>query len=185
MDINKVFWQGSLPWGPKTLLGGPDDVAKSGCYEAALCHAVRRILKQDITPGDVNDKATRNGHYQSDRIEIEPACGSWGLHAPDLFEKMANPSGARQLMLEVCNAIHKGGCAFLHFDLNDDGKGDHWTLAWRIDEAQPAIWFADSALAREECVGSYRGETWLGWNGKAKHYVPVACRPVYASAAAP
>lgn len=182
VDFARVFWQGSQPWGQQTLLGGPDLIERGGCYVVSITHAIRRIRKLDVTPDQVNAKAIKDGYYQADNVQADKICGSWGLHAPSAIE--GKPMD-RAVMVALTQALRLGQMAFCHFDLDDDGKADHWCLADKIYEGRvSAIRIACSALARHIPISGFYGDTFHEWDGIPKHYRLMAVRPVYAANAA-
>ena len=176
MNVGRVYWQGAAPHGPQTLGLGPDLFSKSGCLATALAMAAERIFKKDVPPSLVNRLCTKGGAFNGDRLILDKACGIFGMKCDDT-DGIA-PLG------DLALAMTRKQLAFIHVDLDDDGKGQHHILA--IAEPMPRVFVClDPSLARPVVLHGAMQDAYEFW-GKGdkavlKHYRVIKVRPVYAA----
>ena len=59
----KNYSQGQSPWGPWKLTPSPLTMKAQGCVTVLAARIASNVLGRDVTPGEMNQYATRTGGY--------------------------------------------------------------------------------------------------------------------------
>jgi len=150
----KILWQGAYkqPYGH-----GGKSIAAWGCTATALAEGQRLAgIRAGATPVTVCERA----------LTYVPAVWAPGKSAAVLCHLAASAGftvspaftvgrggvSTAQASLKICDAIDgmglspRRGFGWIQVDKNDDGKGDHWVLAFAYDD--DVIYCTDSAPAK-------------------------------------
>lgn len=175
---DRVMWQSHATWGKDPYGYGGKTISQWGCPCASLAEAQRLLgMIPDATPRSVCSEAMKES----------PPVWAPGQSAA-VLPRMARSAGFicsdfgwRDITDEaMSHAVRKhidgGGVVWLQVDKDEDGKGDHWTLAFAYDERW--IYITDSATAKVEKLGVDTMHGQAVWAGKPKQYHAVRAYPL-------
>jgi hypothetical protein len=172
----KILWQGAYkqPYGH-----GGKSIAAWGCTATALAEGQRLAgIRAGATPVTVCERAlTWNPPVWApgkSAAVLAHMAASAGFSVSPAFTVGRGGMSARQASVAICDAIDgmglqpRRGFAWIQVDKNDDGKGDHWVLAFAYDD--DVIYCTDSAPAKITQIDRKTLRGLAVWAGVEKTY---------------
>lgn len=175
---DRVMWQSHAEWGKDPFGRGDKTIGQWGCPAASIAEALRFFgMGPNATPRSVVHEALKESPpvwAPNTSLAVLPRLArSAGLICSDFGWRDITDEA---MSLAVRRHIDAGGVMWLQVDKNDDGKGDHWTLAFAYDEKW--IYITDSATAKVEKLGVDTMHGQAVWSGKPKPYHAVRAYPL-------
>lgn len=156
-DPDRLWWQGSAPWGPLPYGHGARTIAQWGCTICCVAAAARLAgVRAGATPSWLHARAMRPSAgvwAPGSSLAVLPALArAADLTCPDTDDAWSiKRMTSREISIAICDAIDRHGITgavgfgWLHVDYTGDDVGEHWILAFAYDDSW--IYCYDSAIA--------------------------------------